>query len=403
MRPILFLLALALSACQPKAKPTFRTDDVGRGDVTEAITATGAVEAIQTVSVGTQVSGTVARLFVDFNSRVHRGQLLAELDPRLFKAALTRAEASVAAAEADVEKAKVQLADAERTLDRNRKLVAKELVAQAELDTALAAKEAAQAAVKAAQARVQLARAERDTAETNVTLCKVRSPIDGVVIGRATDVGQTVAASFQSPTLFTIANDLTRMQIVANIDEADIGKVREEMPARFTVEAFPGESFEGRIREVRPAPTTVQNVVTYAAVIDAPNPDRKLRQGMTASVTIAVQKRENVLKLPNAALRYRPPEDPTAPKSEERREGRRKPESAMAVEGARKPRTATVYRLVDGKPAPLEVTLGLSDGRTTEVLSGVSEGDALVVGDSTPRTGGGMGGPPGGGQRRGPF
>jgi HlyD family secretion protein len=243
---------------------------------------------------------------------------------------------------------------------------------------------------------VLLARAERDTAETNLQLCRIRSPIDGLVLSRATDVGQTVAASFQSPTLFTIANDLTRMQILANVDEADIGKVTADMPVQFTVEAFPGEKFLGKIREVRAAPTTVQNVVTYTAVVDAPNPERRLRQGMTASVSVSVQKREGVLRVPNAALRYRPPEDPAAPKAEEKKppEGRRKGEGAMEAEGPGRPRKGTVHKLVDGKPEPFEVLLGLSDGRQTEVVSGLTEGEQVVVGDTSSR---GAGGPPGGG------
>ena len=402
MRRLLLSIALISTACGSGPKPTFRTEEVGRGDVAESVTATGEVQAIRTVNVGTQVSGTVERLYVDYNAEVHKGQLLAELDPRLFKAALARAEASLAAAKAEVDKAKALFLDASRTHERSRKLVERSLSAQAELDAALAQKEAAAAGLEAAKARVQLARAERDTARTNLALCRIRSPIDGIVLSRAIDVGQTVAASFQSPTLFTIAHDLTQMQILAHIDEADIGKVAPELPVRFSVEAFPGESFQGRVREVRAAPDTVQNVVTYTAVVDAPNPERRLRQGMTASVSVSIQRRESVLRLPNAALRYRPPEEMTPARTQERREPPHH-ENEIAVEGARKPRSGTVYKLVEGRPSPVEVTLGLSDGKATELLSGLAEGEAVVVGDSVSR-GSGTGGPGGfGGPRRGPF
>ncbi len=412
-------LSTALAACQPKQKPSWRTDTVARGDVVETVSATGTVGALVTVTVGTQVSGTLARLYVDFNSPVKKGQLLAELDPRLLRAAVARAEAALVAAEAEVERARVQLADAERVHARTKGLVEKSLTAAADLDTALTAREAAQAGLKAAEARVMLSRAERDTAQTNLSLCRITSPIDGVVISRAVDVGQTVAASLQAPTLFTIANDLTQMQILTNIDEADIGKVAQGLEARFTVEAFPGESFTGTIREVRPAPQVVQNVVTYTAVIDAPNPDRKLRHGMTASASIATAKREHALRIPNAALRFKPDEslleksDKTSGEKPTERRHDRPREGAMA--GASKVRTGTVYTLVDEKPVAVEVTLGLSDGRGTEVTAGtLKEGDKVVVGviggpggsSGMRPPGGPMGGPAGhggGGSRRGPF
>src|ERR671930_1384721 len=298
-------LALAIG-CSRSPKATYRTEPVTKGPVSEVVSATGDVSALVTVNVGTQVSGTISKLYVDFNSIVKKDQVLAELDPRLFNAALERAVAGLAAAEADVAKAKAALADAQRTERRSLELAKKELVAQADVDAATAAREGAEAALQGAEARVLQARADRDTAATNVALCKIRSPINGVVIQRSVDVGQTVAASLQTPTLFLIANDLTRMQILANIDEADVGKVKEGLVARFTVDAFPGEVFQGRIREVRQAPNTIQNVVTYAAAIDAPNPERKLRQGMTASVTIVTQQRAEALRVPNAALRWTP-------------------------------------------------------------------------------------------------
>ena len=418
------LAALALSACSGSPKTSFRTEKVTRGPVSEIVSATGDVSAVITVNVGSQISGIVSKLYVDFNSPVKKEQVLAEIDPRLFRAALERAMAGLAAADADVVKARAALADAERTERRSLELARRGLLAQADVDAAVAAREGAAAALLGSQARVLQARADRDTAQTNVELCHIRSPIDGVVISRSIDVGQTVAASLQAPTLFLIANDLTRMQILANVDEADVGKVKDGLTARFSVDAFPGEAFEGRIREVRQAPSTIQNVVTYAAVIDAPNPERKLRQGMTASVTIVTSQRSDALRLPNAALRYRPsgeeggggrgdggggagggggreraprqagtpgvaradsPGGGAGPGAEEA--GRRK--------GARRGR---VFRRVEGNASPVDVQVGISDGRQTELLAGLAEGDEVIVGD----TGSGQpAGPQQGGPRRG--
>ena len=284
--PLLLALALALSACSTPQVEQFRTDTVSKGPVTEVVSATGGVEAIQTINIGSQVSGTIQNLFVDFNTLVKKGQLLAEIDPRLFRAAAERAEGGYASAKAQVERAEAVLADAKRVEARATELFNGKLTSRADVDTATATREQAQASLSIAKAGVLQAKADRDTAFANLAYTKITSPIDGIVVSRSIDRGQTVAASFQTPTLFTIANDLTKMQILANIDEADVGKVREQMETKFTVDAWPGETFTGRIREVRQAPTTIQNVVTYAAVIVAPNPERKLRPGMTASVLI---------------------------------------------------------------------------------------------------------------------
>lgn len=426
-RRLLPLLPLTLlAACGGKAPDAFRTDTVTRGAVVEQVSATGEVGAITIVNVGSQVSGTIKVLYVDFNSQVKKGQILAQIDPRLFAAALERAEAAVAAARAQVEKSEAALADARRVEARSRELFEARLTSRADLDTATANREQAQAQVSVSKAQVMQARADRDTAAANLAYTRILSPIDGIVVSRAVDVGQTVAASFQTPTLFTIANDLTKMQILANIDEADVGKVREGMEAKFTVDAWPGETFRGRIREVRQAPTTIQNVVTYAAVIDAPNPDRKLRQGMTAQVQVSTGRRDDVLRVANAALRYKPAnaaaasaekrdekkaEKPAEGTSEQRtdktlasargergglgpaREGGR-PEGGEGRpgegEGGRKARMGRVYKLQDGKPVAVAVRLGLSDAQRAEVLDGLAEGDVVVIGE-----GGGMGLPPG--------
>jgi HlyD family secretion protein len=380
-------LALAVVACQKERAAAPKTAAVTRGPISEVVSATGEVSALVTVNVGSQISGTIAKLHADFNTLVKHGQILAELDPRLFEAALERANAGLAAARADEKRAEVTLADARRTEERAAKLFAKSLVAAADVDAATAAREGAEAGVLAAKARIAQARADADAAATNVALCKIRSPIDGIVISRAVDVGQTVASSLQSPTLFVIANDLARMQILAAVDEADVGKVKDGMTARFSVDAYPGEVFEGRIREVRQAPTNVQNVVTYAAVIEAPNADRKLRQGMTASVSIVTKARDSALRLSNAALRYRPPAD---------REGADAPKLAGAgfakAEAAEKPRATgrpgvrqlDVYKLEKGEIVRASILVGISDGHQSEVVAGLAEDDQVVVGESGP-------------------
>jgi HlyD family secretion protein len=363
---------------------------VTRGAIAEVVSATGEVSALVTVSVGSQISGTIAKLYVDFNSPVKKGQALAQLDPRLFESALGKAQAGLAAARADAAKARVALADARRTEERTAKLVAKQLVAAADMDAATAAREAAEAGVEAAEARIRQARADEQGAATNVALCRITSPIDGIVISRSVDVGQTVAASLQAPTLFLIANDLSRMQILAAVDEADVGKVKAGMPARFTVDAFPGDVFQGRIREVRQAPTNVQNVITYAAVIEAPNGEGKLRQGMTASVNIVTNARESALRIPNLALRYRPAADRDGAEGSEGAKlataalGRADAadgaaDGAAPVKGVRK---LDVYKLAGGKVVRAAIVVGISDGHKSEVVAGLAEGDEVVVGEA---------------------
>jgi HlyD family secretion protein len=411
MRKLAVLSSLAavavLGACKAEPKAAFRTEPVTRGSISEVVTATGEISALVTVSVGTQISGTIARLHADFNSKVKRGEVLAELDARLYDAALARADAGLAAAQADVERARVALEDAQRSQQRLSALFAKALIASAENDAGIAARDGAAAGLQAAKARVLQAKADRDTALTNIALTKIRSPIDGVVISRTVEVGQTVAASLQSPTLFLIANDLSRVQVLAAVDEADVGKVKDGMTARFTVDAFPGEVFQGRIREVRQAPTTVQNVVTYAAVVEAANPDRKLRQGMTASISVVTSQRAEALRVPNAALRFRPAGEPKggngkADKGEEGKAPAVKLASAKADGGRRGAdadglapgsRKASAYRLQEGAPAKVPVQVGISDGHYTEVVSGLSEGDQVVLAEIAA----------GAGVKRGPF
>ncbi len=404
-----FLLAgLAATACGRKQGGGYRTDPVTRGPVSEIVNATGDVSAIVTVNVGSQVSGIIDKLYVDFNTKVKKNQPLATLDPRLFQALLEKADAGLASAKANVEKAQAAFADSERIAKREVELRRQNLVSQADLDTAVATRDGNAASLSAARASVLQAKADRDLAAVNLAFTRIASPIDGVVVSRNVDVGQTVAAAFQAPTLFLIANDLTKMQILANIDEADVGKVREGLEAKFTVDAYPGEVFMGSIREVRQAPTTIQNVVTYAAVIDAPNPEHKLRQGMTASVTVTTAHKDEALRVSNAALRFRPDDAAAEPQQQQSPQhpapmarnpsaaARGRPEAVSAMQGPG--RAGRVYKLEGGKPVAVVIRVGLSDGQRSEVLGGLSDGDSVITG------GGDAGSAPSAAQRRrGPF
>ena len=410
--PLLVLVA----ACGRSQAVNYRTEAVSRGPVSEIVNATGDVSAIVTVNVGSQVSGIIDKLYVDFNSLVKKGQLLATIDPRLFKAQLEKADATLEANKANVEKAEAALADSERILRRDQELRAQNLIAQQDLDTALATRDGNKAALSAAKAAVLQAKADRDMAATNLIFTRSTSPIDGIVVSRSIDVGQTVAAAFQAPTLFLIANDLTKMEILANIDEADVGKIHEGQEAKFTVDAYPGETFSGNISQVRQAPNTIQNVVTYQGVIEAPNPEHKLRQGMTASVTVTAAKKDDALRVSNAALRFRPegeapPASEGTPPQAPGQGGGQRPAGAMARNPNAPPRgergsslqqgpgrPGRVYKLENGKPVPMLIRVGLSDGQRTEVVQGLNEGDQVIVSE-----GGGGARPSSGPQRRGPF
>ena len=272
--------------------PKFRLQNVERGDVTATVTATGTLSALKTVQVGSQVSGIISNLYADFNSNVKKGQLLAELDPSTLQAQVDQRRA-------DVDKANVDYLNSKRTFDRAKNLLENQFISQQEYDTD-------DAAVQSAEASLKLAQASLRQAENNLSYTKIVSPVNGTVVARDYDIGQTVAASFQAPTLFTIAQDLTLMQVSTNIDEADIGKIRLDEEATFTVDAFPDETFRGKISQIRLASQVVQSVVTYPVLIDVRNPDLKLKPGMTANVVIPVETKQDVLKVPNAALRFQP-------------------------------------------------------------------------------------------------
>jgi HlyD family secretion protein len=287
--------------------PKFETATVDRGTITAKVTATGTLSALVTVQVGTQVSGRVEQIMVDFNSKVTKGQIIAKIDPLLFDAALEQARANYGAGEGNVTKLQAKADDAKLQFERAQSLFERKAIAQQDLDTARANSRAADGDLVAAKGNLQQAKAALHQAQVNLNYTTIVSPTTGVVISRSVDVGQTVAASLSAPTLFLIAEDLTKMQVDTSVSEADIGKLKNDMAAMFTVDAYPAKVFRGTIRQLRNAPQTVQNVVTYDAVIDVSNPALELRPGMTANVTFIHDQRENALRVPNAALRFQPP------------------------------------------------------------------------------------------------
>lgn len=340
----------------------FITVDASRGSLIARVTATGTLAARITVQVGSQVSGRIQSLHADFNSPVEKGEVIARLDPQLFEAAALQADANLAAAEGNRARAEALAADAERQAQRAQDLFGQKLISQAERDTARANAESSRAGVAAAEGAVAQARAAQTQARINLAYTVIRSPTRGVVISRNVDVGQTVAAALQAPTLFTIAEDLRTMQVHTSVAESDVGKLREGMHATFTVDAYPGESFKGRVQQVRNAPQVIQNVVTYNAVIDVDNADLRLKPGMTANVSFVYARRDDALRVPNAALRFRAPADwPKPPRDE--------------VPGAR-----TLWVLRENQPVAITVTTGVSDGTQTEITGGeLVAGDRLIT------------------------
>ena len=375
----------------------FKTGRVTKGNIRATVTATGTLNAVTTVLVGTQVSGTIKQIHADFNSRVKKGQLIAEIDPAQFEAQVEQARANLLAAKANVEKAKATLADSQRSRQRNRELFSRQLIARSDLDTAETTYDSNKAQLGANEAQVAQTEAALKAAEINLRYTKILSPVDGTVVSRNVDVGQTVAASFQTPTLFTIAQDLAKMQVDTNVDEADIGRVALGQDVEFSVDAYPDRVFHGAIAQVRIAPITVQNVVTYDVVITVDNADLKLKPGMTANVSIIVASKSDVLKIPNAALRFRPSDKELGKSGAEQptKDGGRPGGSPDAGGGPRKEgasqggqsgarpagqRSYAVWILEDGKPKRVSVTTGISDGMFTEVTGGdLKEGQDVIV------------------------
>jgi HlyD family secretion protein len=291
-----------------RPEPTVTTLPVSRGDVAETVQATGTLEAVTTVDVGTQVSGVVQELYADFNSIVRKGQVIARLDPSILETQIESQKANVVRAEADVERLKVQLTDAQQKLERAQAMFKRELVPKTDLEAAEIAVKSADAQIKSSEASLSQSRASLNQAKVNLGYTVIQSPIDGIVISRSVDPGQTVASSMNAPTLYVIAADLSKMQVVANIDEAEIGRMRPGQHVDFRVDAYPTDQFTGTVEQVRLQPTVVQNVVVYSTVIAVPNPELKLKPGMTANVTIEIARRANALRVPTAALRFRPTE-----------------------------------------------------------------------------------------------
>lgn len=362
----------------------YRTAKVERGAVVSVVSATGTINPVVSVQVGTQVSGMIKSLHADFNTRVKAGQTVAVIDPEPFKARREQAASNLEMARAAAAKARTDLAQRKRELERLKPLMADQFVSQNDLDLAMTNYESAEAQVRVAEAQVRQAEAALNAADLDLKYTIIRSPVDGIVVARNVEVGQTVAASFSTPNLFLIALDLTKMQVDTNVSESDIGGIVEGMEATFTVDAYPGVQFDGVIRQVRLAPINVQNVVTYNVVVGVDNQDLRLKPGMTANVSIVVARKNDVLKVPNAALRFSPPQkdrQDTRGKNEHiARTGERPSgESAVPEQGRQANR---IWRLtMDDEPEPLIIRTGISDGVWTEVLDGaVREGDSVIVG-----------------------
>ena len=445
---ILLLILVAWFWLADRDGVQYRTARIGRGEIDSTISATGNCNAVVSVQVGSLVSGNIKELYADFNTKVKKDQLVARIDPALFEAKVQqmqaaldsaratmlnaesgvhKAEADVAAAKAALEaakanvaKAKVAVVDGENKYKRRVEMFQQGLIAaedretaKANYDSAVAAYEAAQSQQQASdssyqaalaaldvshaqlaqgQAQVKQAAANLAQAQFDLEHTYIRAPVDGTVVARRMDVGQTVAASFQAPTLFEIAQDLTKMKVDTNVDEADIGRVKLNEPAEFTVDAYPSQSFRGQVTEIHKAPNNVQNVVTYDVVVGVSNPDLKLFPGMTANVRILADRQENALKLPNAALRFRPPDTG------------RKSGMVQSVHAA-SPRQESLQAVwvlgSDDKPRPVRVKLGITDGAYSQVVSGdLKEGDQVIVGSAGAKAAGNQ--PGAGGGRRGP-
>jgi HlyD family secretion protein len=355
----------AVAGCgKNSAATTLETAAAQRGNLTQKITATGLLSAVKSVDVGSQISGTILKLFVDFNSIVTNGQVVAQIDPAIYEANVHQTQGNLDNVKAARELARINEA-------REKTLLDGKLVSQSDYDQAIAS-------LHQADASVEIWAAALENSKANLNYCTILSPIDGVVIARKLDVGQTVAASFNTPVLFTIANDLTKMNIDASISESDIGQVKEGQTAEFTVDAFPDDVFQGKVVQVRKSPSTVNNVVTYDAIIAVDNPEQKLFPGMTADVSILVAERKNVLKIPNAALRFMPPDGVKVDNADDS-----SPTNQTAAALVTAPNQRTVYissgTLKEPKLKIVRVKIGVDDGADTEILDGLREGDAVVT------------------------
>ena len=357
---VLAVIALALLTgvtllAKEKSNGKYETKKIERCTITQVVEASGTINPVNTVSVGPTVSGLVKAIYVDFNSEVKKGQVLAQIDPANFLASLEQASAQIANAEANLAKLNAVTEMSRKTYTRYKNLYAKNFVAKSELDQAESDYLANLAQVNAQKAQISQARATYNTAQNNLNYTKIISPVDGTIISRKMDVGQPVAASFQAPELFTIAQDLTKMQIEVNVSEADIGKVKEGQDVTYTLDGYPDSIFKGRVSQVRISPTTVSNVVTYAVIVDVDNEDMKLIPGMTANVSIITQKSENVLCVPNLALKFSP--DPNGPKYKQQ----------------------GIWVIENGKQRRVEIETGVSDDDVTEIRTDENIENAKVI------------------------
>jgi HlyD family secretion protein len=389
---IIGVLAVALAiggyvffSGERKALVRYKTAPVERGTIVSIVSATGTVNPVTMVQVGSQVSGSIESLHADFNSAVKTGDVVARIDPFPYRARRDEALANLANAKAAVSKARTELAQRKRELDRVQSLIKQQFVSQNDVDVAITNHEGAIAQLEVVAAAVQQAKAALEAAELDLKYTVIKSPVNGIVISRLVEVGQRVAANFQIPTLFIVAEDLTNMQVETNVSESDIAGITDGKAATFTVDAYPGQPFKGRVRQVRNAPIAVQNVVTYQVVIGVDNRDLRLKPGMTANVAIEVARRDDVLRLPNAALRFTPVKVERVDKPD-------KTDSSAARRTAVSPADRVgvpkqVWRLsLLGDPEPVSVETGISDGIVTELVQGeLKDGDLVVVGIETPR------------------
>jgi HlyD family secretion protein len=364
---------------------------VTRGDVVEKVSATGTLQPVTTVQVGTQVSGTIKALYADFNSEVHKGQVIAELEPSLFQTQVAQAQATMTRLQADADRARVEVEDTQSKSRRAQELFDEKLISRNDLETAQSSALQADASLKSAQAQITQARAALNQVQVNLDNTIIKAPIDGVVISRNVDVGQTVAASMQAPTLFVLAQDLTRMQVNASVDESDIGRITSGQHVSFRVDAYPADTFTGTVSQVRLNPTTEQNVVSYTTMIDVPNLEMKLKPGMTANVTIQIAGSEGVLRVPNSALRFRPTGGDPGSRTRESGFVIRDSASGTAAPGGRDGAShaggnadrsgGRVWTIRNGTLEPVRVRTGVSDGAMTAVVEGdLKEGDQVVTG-----------------------
>jgi len=366
MKKIIIIILICLAALfftgflfkNKKEAKNYVTEPLEKRTITQIVEASGTINPVQTVSIGSQVSGQISAIYVDYNSEVKKGQLLAEIDTSLFEAQVNQAKAAIDNARANLAKIQATAANDKLTLTRYRNLYKKGFIAKSELDLAESTYSSDLAQIRAARAQINQALASYSTAESNLRYTKITSPVDGVVISRAVDVGQTVAASFQTPELFSVAQDLTQMQIEASVSEADIGKVKKEQDVEYTLDGYPDETFKGKVSQVRISPTTVSNVVTYSVIIDVENDEMKLIPGMTANVSIITSKKEDILCTKSAALKFTPNTDGKGEKFDKQ----------------------GIWLLADGEPKRVEIETGVNDDTYTEIISDkLKDGDEIIV------------------------